>query len=58
MLLGDMGAEVIKIAPPRRPGLGAVPGLGVSTYLPAENRSKKSVALDLKTPDGAEALAG
>ena len=52
MLLGDMGAEVIKVespggddtrtwTPPTRPD-------GVSTYYAAVNRNKKSVVLDLK----------
>src|SRR5687767_1962021 len=59
MMLGDMGAEVIKIEEPAHGddsrGWGPfVNGQG-SFYL-ALNRSKKSVALDLKTPAGAGAL--
>src|SRR5258708_32331805 len=59
MMLGDMGAEVLKIEEPRhgddsRAWAPFIEGTG-SFYL-ALNRSKKSVALDLKTPDGAEAL--
>jgi crotonobetainyl-CoA:carnitine CoA-transferase CaiB-like acyl-CoA transferase len=54
MLLGDLGAEVVKVespagddtrtwAPPVREG--------VSTYYLGVNRNKRSVALDLKDPD-------
>ena len=57
MMLGDMGAEVLKIEEPKhgddsRAWAPLIEGTG-SFYL-ALNRSKKSVALDLKTPDGAE----
>jgi crotonobetainyl-CoA:carnitine CoA-transferase CaiB-like acyl-CoA transferase len=59
MMLGDMGAEVLKIEEPThgddsRAWAPFIEGTG-SFYL-SLNRSKKSVALDLKTPDGAEAL--
>jgi crotonobetainyl-CoA:carnitine CoA-transferase CaiB-like acyl-CoA transferase len=59
MMLGDMGAEVLKIEEPKhgddsRAWAPFIEGTG-SFYL-SLNRSKKSVALDLKTPDGAEAL--
>jgi crotonobetainyl-CoA:carnitine CoA-transferase CaiB-like acyl-CoA transferase len=59
MMLGDMGAEVLKIEEPRhgddsRAWAPFIEGTG-SFYL-ALNRSKKSVALDLKTPAGAGAL--
>ena len=55
MLLGDMGAEVIKIEDPRHgddtrawePLVG-----GWSTYFLSVNRNKKSVAVDLKSEDG------
>jgi crotonobetainyl-CoA:carnitine CoA-transferase CaiB-like acyl-CoA transferase len=55
MLLGDMGAEVIKIEDPRHgddtrawaPFVG-----GWSTYFLSVNRNKKSVAIDLKSADG------
>src|SRR4029450_2315587 len=55
MLLGDMGAEVIKIEDPRHgddtrawaPFVG-----GGSTYFLSVNRNKKSVAIDLKSADG------
>jgi len=59
MMLGDMGAEVLKIEEPRhgddsRAWAPFIEGTG--SFFLALNRSKKSVALDLKTPDGAEAL--
>lgn len=55
MMLGDMGAEVIKIEEPDKgddtrrwpPFVG-----GEATYFMAVNRNKKSVALNLKTRDG------
>jgi crotonobetainyl-CoA:carnitine CoA-transferase CaiB-like acyl-CoA transferase len=59
MLLADMGAEVIKIEDPR--GGDDVRGFppivdGWSSYFLGLNRNKKSVALDLKTPGGCDAL--
>ena len=59
MLLGDMGAEVIKVEEPAHGDdtrAWAPFQDGVSTFFLGMNRSKKSVTLDLKTPDGAEAL--
>ena len=61
MLLGDMGAEVIKIEDPRHgddtrawaPFVG-----GWSTYFLSVNRNKKSVAVDLKSDDGTGAARG
>ena len=55
MLLGDMGAEVIKIEDPRhgddtRAWAPFVDGW--STYYLTVNRNKKSVAVDLKSEDG------
>ncbi|HVO53081.1 MAG TPA: CaiB/BaiF CoA-transferase family protein [Solirubrobacterales bacterium] len=58
-LLGDMGADVIKVEPPGRGDGGRVPGvLGEdddSTFFLAMNRNKRSVTLDLKHDGGAEA---
>jgi crotonobetainyl-CoA:carnitine CoA-transferase CaiB-like acyl-CoA transferase len=59
MMLGDMGAEVLKIEEPAHGddtrGWGPfVHGTGAFYF--ELNRSKKSVALDLKTADGAAAL--
>ncbi len=55
MLLGDMGADVIKIEDPRhgddtREWAPFVAGW--STYFLSVNRNKKSVAIDLKSADG------
>jgi len=55
MLLGDFGAEVIKIEPPggdetRRWGPPFVDG--ESTYFLSINRNKKSVCVDLKSKEG------
>ena len=59
MMLGDMGAEVLKIEEPRHgdDSRGWGPFInGCGSFFFELNRSKKSVALDLKTPDGADAL--
>lgn len=61
MLLADLGAEVIKIeAPPsgdiaRNVGPHVV--AGHNTYFASLNRNKKSVVLDLTSPDGKAVLA-
>ncbi len=59
LLLGDMGAEVIKIEPlegdPLRPQ-GVIRD-GLSWYFASYNRNKKSLALDLRAPEGKEILA-
>jgi crotonobetainyl-CoA:carnitine CoA-transferase CaiB-like acyl-CoA transferase len=55
MLLGDMGAEVIKIEDPHHGDetRGWAPFVGAtSTYFASVNRNKKSVAVDIKSPDG------
>ncbi len=56
MLLGDMGADVVKV---ERPGSGddtrrfGPPYVeGVSTYYLSINRSKRSIEVDLKHPEG------
>ena len=59
MMLGDMGAEVLKIEEPKhgddsRAWAPLVEGEGA--FFLALNRSKKSVALDLKSAEGAGAL--
>ena len=59
MLLGDMGAEIIKIEPLEPMVSRTFPGPGhhgESFYHLAFNRSKKSVTLDLRTKMGYEAF--
>jgi crotonobetainyl-CoA:carnitine CoA-transferase CaiB-like acyl-CoA transferase len=60
MILGDMGAEVIKIEEPGKgddtrswpPFLG-----GEATYFLSVNRNKQSLTLNLKAPEGRDILA-
>jgi crotonobetainyl-CoA:carnitine CoA-transferase CaiB-like acyl-CoA transferase len=59
MLLGDMGADVVKIEDPRhgddtREWAPFVEGW--STYFLAVNRNKRSVAVDLRSPEGRAAV--
>lgn len=58
MMLADQGAEVIKVEPPggdetRRyePTVD-----GEATYFQSVNRNKRSISLDLRTPEGREVL--
>lgn len=60
MILGDLGAEVIKV---EKPGSGddtrawGPPFVGSeSVYFLSVNRNKKSVAVDMKHPDGARVV--
>lgn len=62
MLLGDLGARVIKV---EHPGEGDVtrgwapphePRSGLSAYYLSINRNKESIALDLSTREGAESV--
>jgi crotonobetainyl-CoA:carnitine CoA-transferase CaiB-like acyl-CoA transferase len=60
MMLADLGAEVIKI---ERPGVGddtrswgpPFDADGQATYFNSVNRNKRSIVLDLQTPEGIEA---
>ncbi|RYF34397.1 MAG: CoA transferase [Comamonadaceae bacterium] len=54
MLLGDLGAEVIKVEPIEGDNTRRLLGSGAG-FFPNFNRNKKSIALDLKQPDGVEA---
>lgn len=54
MLLADLGAEVIKVEPPKGDNTRKLLGSGAGFY-PLFNRNKKSLTLDLKTPQGREA---
>ena len=59
MLLGDLGAEVIKVEPPDgdQTRSWAPPYMdGLSSYFMSTNRNKKSISVDLKTPEGKEIL--
>jgi CoA:oxalate CoA-transferase len=58
MILGDLGADVIKIETPDGDSVrtqGAAPE-GMSWYFAGFNRNKRSVVLDLKTAAGKQAL--
>ena len=60
MLLADMGADVVKIEPPRRGDPVRRQGAGrdgLSWYFAAFNRNKRSLAMDLRTAAGKQALA-
>ncbi|RYY83131.1 MAG: CoA transferase, partial [Comamonadaceae bacterium] len=54
MVLGDMGAEVIKVEPVGGDHTRRLLGAG-SGFFPMFNRNKKSICLDLHQPEGAEA---
>lgn len=54
MLLGDLGAEVVKVEPIEGDSTRRLLGAGAG-FFPAFNRNKKSIALDLKQPEGREA---
>ena len=66
MLLGDLGADVIKVEPPEGdatrgwgpPWVGSLAeGTQTAAYFLAVNRNKRGLRLDLKTPDGVAILA-
>lgn len=65
MILADLGADVIKVEPPDGdatrswgpPWVGdAAAGTRTAAYYLAVNRNKRSLRLDLKSPDGAAVL--
>ncbi len=65
MLLGDLGADVVKVEPPEGdatrgwgpPWVGSnAAGTRTAAYYLAVNRNKRGLRLDLKTPDGAAVL--
>ncbi|MEM0139114.1 MAG: CoA transferase [Ferroplasma sp.] len=59
MLLGDLGAEVIKVEPldGDQTRKWAPPYMAnISSYFMSANRNKKSIAIDLKTPEGKDIL--
>src|SRR5918998_423506 len=60
MLLGDLGADVIKVEKPEvgEDGRSAGPPFfdGVSAFFLSANRNKRSLTLDIKRPEGQEAF--
>jgi succinate---hydroxymethylglutarate CoA-transferase len=62
MMLGDMGAEVIKVEPPSggddTRGWGPPFAGGESAYFLGANRNKRSITLNLAVPAGQKLLAG
>ena len=60
MMLGDLGADVIKIEPlgtgEQSRGWGPPFVEGESTYFLSTNRNKRSLTLNIKTPEGQEIL--
>jgi crotonobetainyl-CoA:carnitine CoA-transferase CaiB-like acyl-CoA transferase len=60
VILGDLGAEVIKVEPLDGDATRRLLGSGAG-YFPMYNRNKKSIQIDLKSPEGlkvAQGLAG
>lgn len=55
MILADLGAEVIKIEPPSGDKTRQMTGLGMG-FFRTYNRNKKSVVLDIKSPEGKASL--
>jgi len=58
-ILGDMGADVIKVEPPDGDAVrvvGPAPGQGRASVFLGSNRNKRSLVLDLKCEQGREAL--
>lgn len=55
MVLADLGAEVIKVEPPTGDNTRRLLGSGAGFY-PLFNRNKKSLVLDLQSPEGQEAV--
>lgn len=53
MVLGDLGAEVVKVEPIEGEGTRRLLGAGAG-FFPMFNRNKKSIAVDLQRSDGAE----
>ncbi len=51
LVLADLGAEVIKVEPLEGDNTRRLQGAGAGFY-PIFNRNKKSIALDLKSPEG------
>lgn len=60
-ILGDLGAEILKIEPPAGDNSRSVPPHFVdetSVYYLSTNRNKKSAVIDLKDPEGKQVIKG
>jgi crotonobetainyl-CoA:carnitine CoA-transferase CaiB-like acyl-CoA transferase len=55
MILADLGAEVLHIEPPSGDTTRNLKGFGIG-YYPYFTRNQKSIALDLKAPEGREII--
>lgn len=55
LILADLGADVIKIEPVAGDSTRHLPGSG-SGYFPMYNRNKRSLCVDLKSPEGLAAV--
>ena len=58
-ILGDLGADVIKVETPGGDSMRAIPPIaepGISALFANNNRNKRSLELDLKSEAGAAAL--
>ena len=56
LMLADLGAEVIRVEPaPQGDPTRRLRGFGTG-YFPFYNRNKKSIAVDLKSPEGRQAI--
>jgi crotonobetainyl-CoA:carnitine CoA-transferase CaiB-like acyl-CoA transferase len=55
LVLADLGAEVIKVEPPEGDHTRKLVASGAG-FFPTYNRNKKSFAVDLKAPEGREAV--
>src|ERR1700744_3617607 len=59
MILGDLGAEVIKLEPLHEGDMSRAWGPfddGESVYFLSTNRNKRSVAIDFRTPEGLQLI--
>jgi formyl-CoA transferase len=56
MVLADLGADVIKVEPPRGDSLREWRVEGISTAWKAYSRNKRSLCLNLRRPEGADIL--
>src|SRR5213083_3351315 len=56
MILADLGAEVIKVEPPGGDKTRRLLGIGIG-FFRTFNRNKKSVVIDINTPEGQKKAA-